>query len=923
MRVIAVADGLRCTRGMITVGVIRNGSTYLTHHLRKNDYWQEGEKEVVGEWIGHGAQMLGLEGAVTNKSFDALRRNRHPDTGKRLTARENKARMALFDIQLSAPKDVSVLAMVGGDDRVRAAFFESAKTIVSEMERYAAVRERRGDARNSESFRLTGNFVGAMFLHDASRDLDPQLHVHVVLANATWDADLSRWMALQHAEIMRASPYLRQAFYRELAGRLHQLGYETHGMSPTGFSVRGVEHLRERFSKRARQVQNLADEFARKKGRKPTQREVEVLVRESRASKLTEVTTPEVRARQRAELSSDEARALTDLVARASIGPAHEKRSHGNAQEVGESALRHVYERRSVARQGDVLSAALELHPNFDDWRGLREVIESHPALIRQDGEMTTQAIRRAEAATIRRVEEGRNTRFTLGDSESLPPTLTPGQRVAATALLASTDFVSVLVGDAGTGKTTVLTTIEHAHQAAGGLRFLPLAPTTKARDALANAGFADADTVQRFLASEALQATAARRVVLVDEAGLLSSNQLEALTRIAHEKQARVLLVGDTKQHYSVRQGDALRNVVKHTHTPVVQLSEVLRQRAEPDRRFSEMLASGNAVDAFLFAERRGMIEDAGEDETLFGRAAEHYAANLACGVDTLVVIPFWDEIERFNGHARAALRRSGQLGEAEVTREAVKPLSWTEEQKLQWGQYKTGDRLLFVRDTRFLKRGMSAEVVDLLPDGLRVRGPNGRVSRITKKQRGAYEVGRAQMLPVAAGDRVLIRGRDDTEGFANGDLKTVASVDAATNEVTFTDGHRLPADFRAWTYGHAVTAYRAQGSTAEASLLVLGEVSARALVRRQFYVGNTRFRGAHRIYVSDREAILARLARDDPGRELATEFVARQRLTHAEFVSNRRLTRMKEHLRRALRWATRERWRQHREAVQQKVGI
>ena len=84
--------------------------------------------------------------------------------------------------------------------------------------------------------------------------------------------------------------------YRELAGRLRQLGYEPYDMNSTGFSVRGVEHLRERFSKRARHVQELAEEFARSKGRRPTKREVEVLVRESRANKLTEVSTPEVRA---------------------------------------------------------------------------------------------------------------------------------------------------------------------------------------------------------------------------------------------------------------------------------------------------------------------------------------------------------------------------------------------------------------------------------------------------------------------------------------------------------------------------------------------------------------------------------------------------------------------------------------------------
>jgi conjugative relaxase-like TrwC/TraI family protein len=130
-------------------------------------------------------------------------------TGKRVRARANKkTRMALFDIQVSAPKDVSVLAIVGGDYRVREAFVESVRTVLVEMEQYAAVRERRGEAGDTEAFRVTGNFVGALFIHDASRDLDPQLHGHAVLANATCDGERSRWMALQHAEMMRASPFV-------------------------------------------------------------------------------------------------------------------------------------------------------------------------------------------------------------------------------------------------------------------------------------------------------------------------------------------------------------------------------------------------------------------------------------------------------------------------------------------------------------------------------------------------------------------------------------------------------------------------------------------------------------------------------------------------------------------------------------------
>lgn len=626
---------------MITAGVIRNGATYLSHHLRKNDYWTDGEKQVQGVWIGEAAQRLGLVGSVDEKSFEALRLNFHPRTGELLTARSAKDRVAFFDVQLSAPKDVSVLAMVGGDERVTTAFREAVDVALREMERFAAVRERRGQSHGTEAVRLTRNFVGGLFFHDTSRDLDPQLHAHAVLANATWDAERGDWFALQPAEMLRASGYVRQVLYRELAGRLRQLGYEVYDMSSTGFAIRGVEHLRERFSKRSRHVQMLVEEFAKKKGRRPSKREVEVLVRESRPDKLTEISTPEVRARQRAELNLAETEALEALVRGTRAQVPRRQISHGQTLTVLDAALRHVHERSSVVREGEVLAAALELYPDFYHWRELRESLEAHPDVIRRHGEMSLRPIHREEQCAVRRVAAGRNTRFALGDATHLPERLTAGQLAAARALLRSKDFVTVLVGDAGTGKTTVLSAIEDAHVRTGGQRFVPLAPTTRAREALADAGFDHADTVQRFLVSETLQMQAAQRVLLVDEAGLLSTEQLDGLTRIADNLRARLLLVGDTKQHYSVQRGDALRNVIKHTTTPVVRLSEVLRQRDESDRHFSRLLAGGDVTEAFFYAARRGMMHETRDDALLFAEAAEHYADNLARGIETLVVIP------------------------------------------------------------------------------------------------------------------------------------------------------------------------------------------------------------------------------------------------------------------------------------------
>lgn len=104
---------------MITAGIIRNGANYLSHHLRKNGYWSDGEQEVQGEWIGEGARALALSGVVTDEPFEALRGNRNPRTDDELTKLGAKKEVAFVDIQLSAPNDASVLAMVGGDERVR------------------------------------------------------------------------------------------------------------------------------------------------------------------------------------------------------------------------------------------------------------------------------------------------------------------------------------------------------------------------------------------------------------------------------------------------------------------------------------------------------------------------------------------------------------------------------------------------------------------------------------------------------------------------------------------------------------------------------------------------------------------------------------------------------------------------------------
>jgi conjugative relaxase-like TrwC/TraI family protein len=285
---------------MITAVSIAGGETYLSKHLRANDYYAEGEK-VDGEWIGKGAQMLGLDGTVEAEHFEMLRNNQHPFTGERLTARtdtvtklvnqrtgrkEERKPVALHDITFSAPKSVSVAAIVGGDERVREAWHESVRLAAAEMERFAAVRIRSGQFRNTEKLRVTSNLTGALFFHDASRSLDPQLHAHAVMANASHDAERGYWLALQRRAMLEASPYVRDFLYHDLARRLQRLGYKIEADKRSlGFRISGISAETERaFSERTRQRHDFEARYEDIFAHRPSKRRVEQFIKDNRGA---------------------------------------------------------------------------------------------------------------------------------------------------------------------------------------------------------------------------------------------------------------------------------------------------------------------------------------------------------------------------------------------------------------------------------------------------------------------------------------------------------------------------------------------------------------------------------------------------------------------------------------------------------------
>ncbi len=289
---------------MLTIKAMTGGETYAAHHLSNNDYYSVGET-IQGQWMGHGAELLGLKGAVTMEQFEAVRLGEHPTTGEYLRPRQSANRFGkegeriatarnLYDFTISAPKAVSVQALE--DPRLVEAHKTAVTEAAVEMEHLAASRIRRLGANDN---RQTSNLVIARYDHDTSRELDPQLHTHLVAGNITYDGVEGKWKALQASDIYQQREYLSEVYRNALAREVTTLGYSIkdrfeHGKD-LGFTISGIkESTLEKYSQRSAQREKAIGEFFDQNGRLPSNNEIARLVRDTRPEKLSEITTAQV-----------------------------------------------------------------------------------------------------------------------------------------------------------------------------------------------------------------------------------------------------------------------------------------------------------------------------------------------------------------------------------------------------------------------------------------------------------------------------------------------------------------------------------------------------------------------------------------------------------------------------------------------------
>ena len=884
---------------------LADAKEYFDEHLAQNDYYAAGEIRP-GQWIGAGAERLGLSGQVTREQFYALCENQHPQTGGQLTLRQNAKddRRVFFDFTCSPPKSVSVLAVTLDDKRLVEAHEEAAKMAFRELEIFAATRVRK---QGNQRDRTTGNLVAAAFVHDSSRELDPQLHTHFTVFNATFDEREQSWKALQAGAMYEAIRFATAIYRNELAKRIYEIGYLIQP-AKHGFEIEGVSpDVLKLFSKRAQQRDAVVQEMEHKLGRKLSNNEIAHAVHQSRAKKLKGISTTEVRERQLAQLSPDEQKSLRRIFANARIGRILSESN--NEPKMLAHAVAHVFERKSVVPELELMAAALARCPGEVDLTKLKTAMKQSPDLVKTERGFSTRQILATELALIQTVNNGCDTVAPLRANYQSADWLGEDQRRAILHILRTSDRITGLRGLAGTGKTTALRELVAACKNA---RVEPLfcAPTAAATDVLRKEGF-EAETLQSLLQSKPVLSK--QRLIVLDEAGAVGIDDMKRLFELA--KESRVVLSGDTGQHASVARGDALRILENHSNLQSGQLTRIRRQRRAEYRHAVELAAQKRTTESFAQLERMGAVTEFSGNQ-IYDSAAQSYLKSRKQNKSALLVAPTWAEIEAVTEKVRAELKSSGVIASEEKEFQVFDSLSWTEAQKRDAREYRAGQVLNFHRTTHGFSKGESAEVVQISDDSLKLRRPDGSEASVQLgRGSAAFDVGETRTLKIAAGDKLLLQA-NWRKKFINGELVEAKSVQG--DSILLADGRIIPCDYRTFTHGYAVTSHAAQGKTVDEVLVVASSRSLAAINQQQFYVSISRGRERCQVFTDDKDLLRSHVTHSN-ARVAAVEVVPGAAMKRHKFI--RQILQWSERVRELMRLNPVK--QQHTEVIHERRGI
>ena len=857
---------------------------FILEYLARNDPTHRS----ANRWHGRGAGALGLPDRVGKRKFIAILEGRVPGTDIRLGRVVDGERQHRpgWDLTFSAPKSVSLEALLHGDRAVMRAHDQAVRATLDWVE--AEFLQTRGydPATGRRPREAADGMIAATFRHVASRNNDPQLHTHVVIANMTRNRK-GEWRSVEPT-LLKRNRRLIGAWYRnELARRLRERG---HVLTPTtvgglpGFELAGYSQaFLEAFSTRRQDILRHMEAEGWEYSAETAGRAA-LATRKRKDEPDRAVLTEMWREKAKALGLSRDPDAVRLGLKERKLTPEPPRFS---ALEAAWQAVEHLEERQCVFRPSDLLAAALGRDPGrhaHGDLQSALDGLERDGHLVRtKTGDLTTRRTLRAEKEIIARMWAGRGRAGALVHRETVDARLeeaglTEGQREAVRGILLSSDSVVGVQGFAGTGKTRMLSEILDL---AGDRPVFGLAPSSAAARVLAVESGIGTTTLQRLLVQydriaegtaspeevEVVRRKFEGAVVVVDESSMVGTVQMRSLLRIAEVLRfGRLVLVGDTLQLKSVEAGQHFR-LLQKAGMETARMDDVLRQRS---------LDLKAAVTHMVAGDPQLAVESLGGDvrelpaEALAETAARLWLALPAASrAETVILAPTHAMREEINAVLRHGLAEEGELRGRSLEIERLVDRRLTRVLAADPESYRPGDVVVANRDVYGCVEGEAWTVTKSGADRVMLNR-KGQAGGFRPSGNAARNVSVFETRPLSlrAGDRIVWTRNLRKRRIINGERATIKAIEGGRVRVRLDSGRGLSFavdddDLRHVDHAWSSTVHRAQGMTTDNVIAVLDSASLMT-DRAMLYVEMSRARDGFVLLTDDTEELVHKLEQD-----------------------------------------------------------
>lgn len=848
----------------------------IARYYTVGDYYTKGGDEH-SEWGGKLAADLGLEGKVDPARFEELLAGKVGDQQLGRRRKEGIQHHPGWDFAVNAPKSVSIMALVHGDERIIAAHERAVTVALGYLEEHAELRRR---VNKEVVHETTGRLLFARFTEHSSRELDPHLHTHVVVLNMTNHGPDRAMASLESRAMFMEQMVAGQVYRNELARDLREIGFEIDFDPRRGlFEIHGLSDGLIRFhSQRSEQIEAHAQEHGHKGQAQRTRsfyatRRAKVSIGlddlHARWAERARPFLPEID--KVAKEADDKEGKLAEpdprLAMRATLFGIRQSETHEAVNNVGRILGKALASHVGEVRLGEVRSLVAKQE-------AAGKILRTH----RQTGDKLLITGRSSLRSARLELALSEHLSLAMGDAapaasrerlmqEARADGLTEAQTAALLAIATGTDRLVAIQGVGGAGKSTLVRAMVKAVRPE--FEPLALAPTSSAAAGLGKDADIESRTVASILSNGGREITE-RHILVLDEAGQLGNRQATRLLDISRRTGARLILIGDVAQTGAIEQGKPFW-LLQKLGMPTSHLTELLRQDTPAIKLATTLAREGNYTGSIASLERvtagkngEELAKDLVSSWTALNEQDRHQTNILVLDNATRLIV---------NSQIRDVLRSEGSLAAEDTRLQVLTPTGMTDQEKQFARFYSGGQVVMFSRDNAGVgvTRDTEYRVEGIGRDSkgrqvVRLVDPNGRTiawnPRLGKP--GQVNVFVADHRNLGEGDRIQSRLVNKELGLKNAERGTVLSLEGTQATIRWDRGERVQTidlgTYKTWDHGYSETVYSAQSKTYP-HVYVLAPVESGLVNGQNFYTAITRARYSVKLWTENPSRLAEKL--------------------------------------------------------------